>query len=47
MIGYKRIERAAFRWKKAYWKNGELKLADYEKEISRRTSTRELSRLRL
>lgn len=47
MIGYKRIERAAFRWKKAYWENGELGLADCRKDNSRRTSTRELSQVEI
>ena len=47
LIGYKRIERAAFRWKKAYFENGELGLIDSRKGHSGRTSARELSQVEI
>jgi len=43
MLGYKRIERAATRWKKAYKEKGELGLMDSRKINSGRTLTRDLS----
>lgn len=43
MLGYKRIERAATRWKKAYKEKGELGLMDSRKINSGRPLTRDLS----
>lgn len=43
MIGYKRIERSASRWKKAYKETGEAGLIDSRKDKSGRPLRRELS----
>lgn len=43
ILGIKRIEQAAYRWKKAYEKNGLIGLSDSRKNASGRTLKRELS----
>lgn len=43
MIGYKRIERSALRWKKAYKETGGAGLIDSRKDESGRSLKRELS----
>ena len=43
VIGIKRIEQSAYRWKKAYEKNGLIGLSDSRKTASGRPLKRELS----